>query len=514
MSRDPQDERIETLGNLHRFSRKPAVDARLGPGAQLVVLTGPKLGERYVIGDEVVIGREIDDGIDVDDPGISRRHAQITRSPTGAYMLRDCGSRNGTLLNGVAIAEAPISFGDRITVGVGTVLLFARHGRVEDQLAQVQKLQALGELAGGIAHDFNNLLGTILTNVTFLAGFGAATQDELAAALGDIESAARRGVGLTSQLLGFTRRGRTEAEALDLGELIQEAVRLLRRTLNRGVDVRTRLEPDIGVVGAPSRLFQVLMNLCINAGDAMPRGGTLTLAARRRDISENEQLDLAPGHYVELTVTDTGVGMSPTTAEQIFDPFFTTKPRGRGTGLGLAMVYNIVQEHGGAVTAESEQGMGSRFSVYLPWIELDSAQSAAEPRPLARAQISGRTVLFADDEPGIRSTIQRLLERSGVRVIAACDGVEALQMFAEADGDIDLVVLDLDMPGMDGAQAYEVMRGMDSEVNVLISSGFIDADREDQLLADGVQGFLPKPYDAETLLDTLADALANTTIEA
>jgi signal transduction histidine kinase/CheY-like chemotaxis protein len=502
---DKKNKRNETLGQVHRFQRDTLVDTS-APGAQLVVLTGPKLGQRFLISDGTLIGRDIDDGIDVDDAGASRRHAEVVRDADGNYFIRDLGSRNGTELNGSLIAESPLNFGDRIAVGVGTVMLFARHGRVEDQLFQVQKLQALGELAGGIAHDFNNLLATILTSVTYLASEPEIEPQELESSLADIESAARRAVGLTGQLLGFTRKAKIETELVDVSRLVVEATQLLKRTLNRNVEVVTELGTETGVVGVAGRLFQVLMNLSINAGDAMATGGKLTLRTERVAIeNEGHASGLPPGHYVALTVKDTGTGMSDATRLQVFEPFFTTKKRGQGTGLGLAVVYGIVQEHGGSITVRSEVDRGTQFEVLLPWTPLPE-QEHPEDTTDEIQRIDGRTVLFVDDEPEIRRAIQRLLERSGMRVLPASNGPQAVEIFTE-DSEIDLVVLDLDLPGMDGAAVYRVLQTVDPTIPVLISSGFIQSEAEAELREAGARHFLPKPYDSATLLDAVAGIL-------
>ncbi|MCR9160323.1 MAG: ATP-binding protein [bacterium] len=497
-----------------RIRRTPSVDRgaeTLVDDAQLVVLVGHASGRRYVVGDEIELGRGSGSSIDLLDDGVSRRHARVLKTPAG-YTIEDLSSRNGTFVNGERIEEASLNFGDKIAVGSRTVLLFANRDRFEDQRIQAQKLQALGQLSGGIAHDFNNLLGVVLANTTHLQelhdGPGVPAE-RLSASLADIETAARRAVDLTRQLLGFARSGQRRHETVGLGGIVADAERLLRRTLDRSIEVESKVEGALSVVGDPSQLLQVLMNLCINAGDAMPEGGVLSVTVERASYPE---VDLggtdmmANGDVAVLRVVDDGVGMDAAVRARVFEPFFTTKPRGKGTGLGLATVHAIVRDHGGHVRVDSVVGEGTTFEVILP---CNADHRDIDPRNTTRKGIRLRgVVLLADDESLVRTATRRVLQHAGLEVIEACDGAQAVDLYSSNADRVDLVILDLDMPQMNGEQAFRRLHALAPELPVLISSGYIDGDRERSLRAAGVDGLLHNPYDSTALLKAVRSACA------
>jgi len=493
---------------LRRDSGLPKGDERnTAADAHLIVLVGHAMGRRYLLGDEMILGRGPQSPIEILDDGVSRQHCRIIRGEQGAYRIEDQGSRNGTYVNGVRVNDATLQFGDKIAVGSQTILLFASRDRFEDQRIQAQKLQALGQLAGGIAHDFNNLLGVVLANITHLISLDRLEEGVTRKSLAEVETAARRAVDLTNQLLAFARSSRRQHKATDASTMIGDATRLLRATLHRSITLVTEAPAGLTLIGDPSQLLQVLMNLCINAGDAMPEGGTLTISARRHAISEEKVGAplLAPGQYVMIEVQDTGVGMDPETRSRIFEPFFTTKPRGKGTGLGLATASVIVRDHGGHIDVESERGRGTAFRVYLP---------AAQVKPVVRPRVTQDhyspvrgTVLLADDEELVRYATRRVLEHAGVEVLAAEDGAQAVELYEANRDTIDLVILDLDMPGLNGEQAFTRLVEIDPEIKVIISSGYVLRERESQLRKAGVYGFLNKPYDSMTLMTTIAKAL-------
>ncbi len=478
-----------------------------GAEAHLIVLVGHAMGRRYLLGEEMVLGRGPQSPIEILDDGVSRTHCRIGRTSHGTYKIEDLGSRNGTYVNGVRVADTTLQFGDKIAVGSQTILLFASRDRFEDQRIQAQKLQALGQLAGGIAHDFNNLLGVVLANITHLLSLDRLDEGVTRKSLAEVETAARRAVDLTNQLLAFARSSRRQHKATDASTMIGDATRLLRATLHRSITLVTEAPAGLTLIGDPSQLLQVLMNLCINAGDAMPEGGTLTISAKRQAISDEKDGAplLAPGQYVVIAVKDTGLGMDSETRSRIFEPFFTTKPRGKGTGLGLATASVIVRDHGGHVEVESERGQGTCFRVYLP---------AAAVKPVVRPRVTQDhyspvrgTVLLADDEELVRYATRRVLEHAGVKVLAADDGAQAVELYIEHREEVELVILDLDMPGLNGEQAFRRLLELDPEVKVIISSGYVLRERESQLRKAGVYGFLNKPYDSMTLMTSIAKAL-------
>ncbi|MCC6748544.1 MAG: response regulator [Deltaproteobacteria bacterium] len=483
--------------------------------AQLVVLAGEAQGRTYVVVDELLVGRSADAGVRLDGDDVSRRHAHLYRSDEGEFWIEDLGSRNGTQVNGFPVTQRLLRFGDKIRIGLRTVLLFTHFDRLEDQLLQSQKLEAVGQLAGGVAHDFNNLLGAVLANVSFLHDLGPEVtfaDADVRACLSDLELAARRATDLVQRLVGFARPGKREDLPTDLGALVAEVAALVRRTFERAVEVEASSEDDVRVRGDRGQLYQLLMNLCLNARDAMVRGGTLTLRVERVNVplgSAEHPLALPAGHYARVTVRDTGSGMDEQLQRRIFEPFFTTKAPGKGTGLGLATVYAIVTHHGGRVDVQSAPGKGSTFRVYLPLLVQTPKEVEVEARPASAGPETRRlrgVVLLVDDDEVLRNSTARLLRAQGYAVITAGDGREGVEAYRAQTDLIGVVLLDLDMPVMDGLQALRELRRDDPSVRVVICSGKMNAPGKDQLLAAGAAGVLPKPFDGPTLLEALEAA--------
>ncbi len=372
-------------------------------------------------------------------------------------------------------------------------------GRLEDQLRQSHKLEAVGRLAGGIAHDFNNLLTIILGNLELIRSGGAG--DEEAELLVSSERAAKQAAELTKQMLGFARRQPLRTETLNLNAVVTEAVKLLRRTIDPRIGIRVTLAPDLYPAAADLvQVQQVLMNLSLNARDAMPNGGTLTIetANAPEACPPGASTDDVGTVFVRVSVSDTGVGMNDDVRAKIFEPFFTTKDVGQGTGLGLAVVYGVAQAHGGWVECTSSPGAGSRFDVYLPQGAVPDALVAelVEPKP-AMDRGRGEVILVADDEPLVRALARSALERQGYRVLLAADGAEAVEVFRteRAKGEIALVILDVSMPQLSGRQAFQLIRKVDPAVPVLYASGHTITD----IATDPGTGFLQKPYTPSAL---------------
>jgi len=474
---------------------------------QLVVLLGPAVGQTLLLGDGIEIGRSTP-GLTINDEGVSRRHAVITRAGEGSYVIRDLGSRNGTYVNGVKIDEAALTIGDRIAMGGQTVLQLAVRDRLEDQRVAAQKLQALGELAGGIAHDFNNLLGVVLANVSHVQAMSTWREDEIRKVLAEIETAARRAGELTHDLMAFARSGPRSHDAIEVAAVVGDAARLLGRGLPKNIQLEVVAEPGLVVRGDGSRLAQVLTHVGLNAISAMPSGGRLRITATRCAQIPAELVDeqflIPAGELALIEVSDTGIGMDAATRRRAFDPFFTTKPRGVGTGLGLATAMVIVRDHGGHIGLASVLGEGTDVYVFLP---LRPGRPQIERRTVDEAAPVSGCVLLADDEELVRNAARRVLEHAGLEVLVAQDGARAVEVFNEQNGRIDLVVLDLDMPNLDGEQALAAIRAVDADVRVLISSGYFERAREEKLRALGIDGTLDKPYDSLTLLRAVAAAL-------
>jgi two-component system, cell cycle sensor histidine kinase and response regulator CckA len=363
--------------------------------------------------------------------------------------------------------------------------------RLERRLAATQRFEAMGQLTSGVAHDFNNILTAISGNLA--AYIDRSSPASPAPELSEAQRAARRGAELTRQLLAVGRGQVMTPEPLDLNEVIRDMDGLLGRLLGAGVRIETHLAPDLAPIQADRGfLEQVLMNLAINARDAMPDGGTLTLrtanevvdAARARSFP----FPFQPGDYVRLEVIDTGVGMDAKLQARIFEPFFTTKPKDVGTGLGLATVYGIVKQSGGYISVRSAPGAGAAFTVHLPRI---AGRSPADP-PVAPEGGSG-TILVVDDDPAVRSFVTRTLEREGFAVLSAGGATEALRRLEETREGIDLLVTDSVMPGMTGMQLIETARSAGARMSVLLISG-----NPDQESASAVP-CLPKPFTAAEL---------------
>jgi signal transduction histidine kinase len=368
--------------------------------------------------------------------------------------------------------------------------------QTQQQLFQAQKLETVGRLAGGIAHDFNNLLTAIMGYAQIV--LASLPEGPLQQDVEEIVQAAKRATGLTNRLLAFSRRQVIRPQALELDRQIESMHDLLARLLGDDVELVMRLGTDGGIVQAdPNQLEQVVVNLVVNAGDAMPEGGTLTLETSPVVLEDSAPADgLGPGRYLALSVSDTGTGMTNEVKEHLFEPFFTTKPTGLGTGLGLATVYGIIKQHGGGVTVQSELGRGSTFTIYLPQVEPEVTEPEAVPAPDEERLPRGReVVLVAEDEETVRSIVVRLLHAQGYRVLEAEDGQAGLELARRHPGPIDLLLTDVMMPRMGGHELAERLRQERPDTRVLFMSGY---NTEENLLrlpgCDGPVGLLPKPF--------------------
>jgi len=361
-------------------------------------------------------------------------------------------------------------------------------------------MEAVGQLAGGVAHDFNNLLTVILGNVSLLRAhrMPEEVENELMSAT---EKAALRAAELTSKLLGFSRRTTLRLVEINLNACVEETVMILRRTIDPAITIAVDAAPNLWNVQAdPSQMNQVLMNLCLNARDAMPKGGRLLIETSNGVLNEEyagRHAEARPGEFVRLRVEDTGHGMSPEVRQRIFEPFFTTKEAGRGTGLGLAMVYGIIKQHQGWIDCYSEVDRGTQFDIYLP--RFQPAHEAVPGPTLSQTPAGGHeTILLVDDEPMIRTLGENILQSYGYQVILAEDGAKAVEIYRRDWPRINLVILDLTMPGLAGRDAYEQLVKINPEVRVLFASGY-SAEEIAQLPDDRVQGFVRKPYLPEEL---------------
>jgi len=377
--------------------------------------------------------------------------------------------------------------------------------RLEAQLQQAQKMEAMGTLAGGIAHDFNNLLMAIQGRTSIMLMNKDSSHPDfghLRGIEGHVESAA----DLTRQLLGFARGGKYEVRPTDINEFIKKQNRMFGRT-KKEITIRAKYEENLWPVEVDrGQIEQVLLNLYVNAWQAMPGGGDLYLETENVTLDENyvKPFSIEPGNYVKISITDTGVGMDKATQERIFDPFFTTKEMGRGTGLGLASAYGIIKNHGGFINVYSEKGEGTTFNIYLP----ASEKEVTEERELSKSVLKGsETVLLIDDEDMIIEVGVPILEKMGYKVFIARSGKEAIKVYEENKDQIDMVILDMIMPDMSGGETYDRMKEIDPDIKVLLSSGYSINGQATEILDRGCNGFIQKPFKMKELSQKLREIL-------
>jgi two-component system cell cycle sensor histidine kinase/response regulator CckA len=379
--------------------------------------------------------------------------------------------------------------------------------KLEVQFQQAQRFEALGTLAGGIAHDFNNLLMNIQGNTSLMLFEIDSTHPHFDL-LKNIEKQVKSGAQLTRQMLGYARKGKFNVKPVNLNQILGESAKTFGRT-RKEITIEQKLENDLFSVEVdPGQIEQVLLNLFVNAADAMPGGGKLFL--KTQNVThlniKDDQFSPKPGKYVQISISDTGSGMDKTTLERIFDPFFTTKEMGRGTGLGLASVYGIVKSHDGYIDVESEKGYGTTFTVFLP-----ATEKGVEDHTEAEARLikGSGTLLIVDDEEMVLDVGVNMLERLGYNVLKAHNGTEAVDIFKTHNDKIKMVILDIIMPDMGGGTVYEKMKSVKPEVKVLLSSGYSVDGQAIELLERGCAGFLQKPFTLEELSKKIGQILEN-----
>lgn len=381
--------------------------------------------------------------------------------------------------------------------------------RLEEQYRQAQKMEAVGRLAGGVAHDFNNLL-TAITGYSELLLARLGEEDPLRRYVEEVKKAGDRAASLTRQLLTFSRQQVLELRVLDLNSVVANVDKMLRRVIGEDIELVTILVPDLGPVKAdPGQLEQVILNLAVNSRDAMPQGGKLTIVTSNVELAEassHRHGELSPGKYVVLAVSDSGCGMDSETQAHIFEPFFTTKGEGKGTGLGLAMVYGIVKQSGGSVWVYSEVGRGTTFKVYLPQVnEKVTAQVSRPPQPVLTR--GWETILLVEDEEPVRSLVRSVLEAGGYVVLEARHGEDALVVAEMHKGPIQLLVTDVVMPEMSGPELAEHLAPFHREMKVLYMSGYTEGSIQHHGLLAPVTAYLPKPFTPETLARKVREVL-------
>ncbi|NWF91299.1 MAG: response regulator [Syntrophaceae bacterium] len=380
---------------------------------------------------------------------------------------------------------------------------------LEEQLRQSQRIEAIGRLAGGIAHDFNNLL-TVIKGYSELLLFKLKAEDPLRSSIEEIRKASQRAADLTRQLLAFSRRQILEFKVLDLNSILRNMENMLRRLIGEDIELVYRLSDHLGKIRTDSgQIEQVVLNLTVNARDAMPSGGKLTIETANVELDEAHtrgHIGMKPGRYVMLSVSDTGCGMSPEVKEHLFEPFFTTKEWGKGTGLGLSTVYGIVKQSGGDIWVYSELNQGTTIKIYLPEVE-EEADLLLEQDAKASLPSGKETILLVEDEPSVKGFAARVLSESGYHLLEAANGHEAFRIAQEYAGKIDLLLTDVVMPQMGGKELADRVKALHPQLKVLFTSGYTDNTIVHHGVLDPGILFLQKPFSPETLLRRVREAL-------
>ncbi len=419
---------------------------------------------------------------------------------SGIFELR-VRRKDGGFVNGeFVIAGHEQTAPDSSIFGIGRDV--TERKRLENQLHYSQKMESLGSLAGGIAHDFNNLIGIII-GYCELAADSMDDDHPARGYLTQIDTAGQRASDLVKQILTFARKNPVSLKPLQFNDAIESIVSMLRETLPKTVEIQVELDPTGPYIqGDSSQIGQILINLCLNARDAMDSAGTITLSTRSISADQLPATFPNPGNtpYVLMCVSDTGAGMTEEVLGSIFEPFFTTKKRGSGSGLGLAVVHGIVKSHHGHIEVWSKPNAGTRFDLYFPVSETSAAE---EPRTDAREDsIDGRgeTILVVEDEPNILQMTSLSLRRKGYHVITASDGAEALSVYEENKNEIALIFLDLGLPRIDGAEVAERIKGSNPNAKIILASGYLERDHQEKLITGAADDFMQKPYELKDML--------------
>ena len=443
---------------------------------------------------------------DSDRRAVEQLEARGIAPPWEKELVRRDGSRVPVLV-GVAMLEYPdcIAFIADLSAQKQAEIALRR---TEEQLLRTQKIEAVGRLAGGVAHDFNNLLSVILSYCSFMTD-ELGPDHPMRADVDEIRLAGERAADLTRQLLAFSRQQVVEARVLDLGTVLRGMEKMLRRLVGEDIDLRITAVSDLGKVKADQgHMEQVVMNLVVNARDAMPHGGPLTIEAGNVQIDDayaRERLGSSAGPHVMIAVSDTGQGMDKATQERIFEPFFTTKEMGKGTGLGLSTVFGIVKQSGGSVWVYSEPGRGTTFKVYLP--RTDEVDRAPTPAGEMQTLRGSETILLTEDDDQVRAVAVGILKRNGYRLLEARNGVEAMELCAKHVGPLDLLLTDVVMPEMSGRELSERIKAIRPGVKVLFMSGYTeDAILHHRVLVPGIE-LLQKPLTPHSLVRKVRSVL-------
>ncbi len=423
-------------------------------------------------------------------------------TPYEKEFIRKDGSRMPVLLGATGFEDDPEE-------GVAFVVDLTERKKLEHQFLRAQRMESIGTLAGGIAHDLNNILAPIMMSIDILKGLS--DKPEAQCILETIELSAKRGADIVRQVLSFARGVEGERVEIQPRHLMHDLEHIIKDTFPKDIQLQFSIPNDIWtILGDPTQVHQVLLNLSVNARDAMPDGGSLTISVENCTLDEQylaASIQVKAGRYILISVTDTGRGVPPGLLDKIFEPFFTTKEHGKGTGLGLSTVMGIVKSHNGTINVYSELGRGTTFRVYLPAQEsaLEDSKKTSEKSGLPRG--NGETILVVDDEASIVAITSKTLETYGYRVLTASDGAEALASYVENKAEIAVVLIDMAMPIMDGPAAIRALKKINPAVKIIAASGLNTAMGVAKMSRTTVKHFMMKPYTADALLTTIRTLL-------
>ncbi|MBW2734522.1 MAG: response regulator [Deltaproteobacteria bacterium] len=482
--------------------------------AQLIVLNGRAAGQRFpLVQPTTTIGRNIDSDIRLMDSATSRQHARIECHGPTKLDLIDLGSRNGTIVDGKPITQHQLVEGDKVIVGEN-LFIFTHANPIEERLLQLQKMEAIGRLVAGLSHEFNNLLAGALTNVHMLLDEENSTlNEEQRECLQGSVIALERGTLLTRQMLDFSLPTTLRLESVDVSLLVADVIAFGKTSMGPEYLFEATHEPSLYLRGDRRQLYQCLVNLLLNARDALPGGGRIELSVARRSAKalpdEVTPASLAE-EFIIFEIRDEGVGMEEQVKLRVFEPFFTTKPLGMGTGLGLSVVHSIIRSHGGSITIDTKQEVGTTMKIMLRATESPGGSSQVPSTATKKhlPKLTGR-VLVVDDDRIVRRSSARLLHIMGLEVSTASDGQEAVERLEEHAGEIDVVILDLGMPGWGGRRTLDEIRRRWPRLPVVIATGYAGkANQRDELLRAGARAVLIKPFSKEELALELETALS------
>ena len=486
--------------------------------ADIMALTGELAGRRFALERKVQIGRDPELEIHVPGNDVSRRHASIWRTDAGEYVVEDLKSRNGTLVNGKPVEVHILEFGDKLQIGSRTLFVFTQHQALEEQLVRWQRIELVAEMTAGLVHDFNNYMTALLGYVQYIQDFAPQTktreelQELLNRCLPVMEEAAKEGSNVARKVLTFARGSKRPQAPLPVGPVVEKAIALVSRTFDESITVEQQMEEGLRVTGDKTELLQVLINLFLNARDAMSEGGTLRIEASTKIIDEAQARELnlpMTGEMAVIEVRDTGHGMKEETRKRIFEPLYTTKGKGKGTGLGLSMVSRIIENHGGQIRVESAPDAGTCFSIYLPVAVVLSDSyptlntSSMVAAPIREAKSKG-LVLMLDSEERMRLRAARVAYAMGYDVLTADSVDEVFALFERYSEKIELVIFSLDFEGAPpGDEVFDRLLRVDPDAGVLFTS----KDSDEGQLSARIRRVLQTPCDSRTLRDALSDAL-------